>query len=93
MAPTVGPRLSRPCSGILALYEYVDVHVIATLKFTISAILPLHHHPPNPRTPPPTPYICWPNINDFHELNCQKLVKISQLISTCQVSCTKLIDN
>ena len=81
MAPTVSARLSRPCSGILALH----VDFIATLNSTVCVILffglafattasPL-------RSSCPPPYIRWPNNNEFHE----KLSKTgeNQPLSTC----------
>ena len=56
MAPTVSARLSRPCSGILALALWVHVHVIATLLSSlIIKLLPPLTPPPHPPPPPPTP--------------------------------------
>ena len=88
MAPTVSALLSRPCSGILALCRYsVHVHIMATLNsYIVSSSLFKLLPPPTP--PHPLPYICWPNINEFHLKKSSKTGK-NQSLSTCQVSCTK----
>ena len=71
MALTVSARLSRPCSGILALYgactrrSYSELYYLCLLSFLFKLLPP----PPRPSHPPPN--IHWPNINEFHK----KIVK------------------
>ena len=90
MAPTLSARLSRPCSGILALcgcmyisYSYSKLYYLCLLSSLIK-LLPPPTPPPSASRPPPN--IHWPNINEFH----QKIIKTgeNQPLSTCQVSCT-----
>ena len=60
MAPTVSARLSKPCSGLLAFLGTCTSQSYSKLYYVCHL---------TPVLLPPTPYICWANINEFHEKN------------------------
>ena len=75
--PDMSPLSLHVCLGLVnigPLWVYVDI--IATLTCTICVILllcfSLCHHPLCPCFPPPYIAIWLPNINEFHQKNCQK---------------------
>ena len=98
IVPTVSTRLSRPCSGILALSGcmYIQfVHIIATLNsnivhmssyFFILAFATTH---PTLMTLLPMPLYTLAPILMNSIKNCQKIAKISHYLATFQVSYTK----
>ena len=54
----------------------------------LASLLRLFPTPTSPLYPSCQPfYICWPNINEFHEQIVKKWR--NQSLSTCQISCTK----
>ena len=77
-----------PLVGTWTHHRYSKLYYLCHLV-SLFKLLPSHTSPPRPSCP--CPYIRWPNINEFHE----KIIKTgkNQPLSTCQVSCTKLLDN
>ena len=74
IAPTVSTRLSKPCSGILNLCGCMWMSYIATLNSTIFVlscffVLAFDTTHTTPVSLLSTPYVHWPNINEFHEKN------------------------
>ena len=54
----------------------------------LASLFKLLPTPPHPCDPFAHPLIAirWPNSNDFHEANCQKLIKISRYYLLCSVN-------
>ena len=79
--PYVGTCTNHKCTNHNYSTFYYLYHLASLLK-----LLP----PPTPPLHPscPLPYICWPNINEFHKKS-SKTGK-NQPLSTCQVSCRKV---
>ena len=88
----------RICLGLRLdiLAFLVHVLIIATLSSSyylchFASLYKFCQHPPH-RISLPSPYTQWPNSNDFHETNSQKLMKIINYQLARLVS-QKLIDN
>ena len=81
-------------SLVVEYWLFVGTHRQPTICVILLLCFSLWHHPAPPRAPyahpeplMPTPYIHWPDINEFHE----KIIKTgkNQPTSNCQVSCRK----
>ena len=90
--PTVSTRLSRPCSGILAICRcmWTSYPLFTLLMCHLAGFFVLILPPLAPTQPPNSShlpsYMHWPNINLYHI----KFVK-NQPLCTCHVSCTKAV--
>ena len=78
-----------PFVGACTRHSYSELYYLCLLSFLFK-LLP----PPTPPSRPscPSPNIHWPNINEFHEKNRKKLVKISHYLLV-RLVVQKLIDN
>ena len=97
MAPTISARLSRPCSGILALCGCMYTSYVATLNSTICFFfllwLSFCHHPSQPRAPSAHPLIyIGPILMHSMKKIIRKLAKTSHYLLV-RLFVQKLIDN
>ena len=96
MVPTVSARLSRPCSGLLALcgYMYTSYLLLSSTivlsSFFIEAFAMMN---PTPACLPPTPLYTLAQFNELHLKDHQKAEISHYLFTSCRLVVQKLIDN